>query len=250
MQKTLLGVFTEQSDVEEAVDKLKANGLNVKDFSIVMKNRREAEDLGEDTGADVASSALAGATTGAAVGGLAGLLVGTVLPGLGGFLIGGPIGAALGLSGAAATTVSGAATGALAGGLIGALMGLGLSREDAQHYESRVQEGAILLIVPTDEEKLGFVRNVFNEYNASDVKTIMQDSSDESHTISRSSSRDDHSHAHQQYATMGAKGGKSSSGKSTSSQRHSSKNSSHEGKGWHGDSAGHAKAGRGQRTKK
>lgn len=250
MKKTLLGVFTERTDVEESIEKLKANGLDVKDFSIVMKDKKEAEELGDDTGADVASSALAGATTGAAVGGLAGLLAGTVLPGLGGFLIGGPIGAALGLTGAAATTVSGAATGALAGGLIGALMGLGLSKEDAELYESRVQEGAILLIVPTAEEKLSFVQNIFNEYNASDVKTIMQDRSDESHTTSRRSSSSDynqsHSHGHQ-FATMGAKGGKSSTKETKSSRSH--KSTTHEGRGWHGEPSGHAKAGSSKKSK-
>lgn len=248
MTKTLLGVFQDRTDVEEAIDKLQANGLNPKDFSIVMKDKREAEDIGEDTGADIANSALAGATTGAAVGGIAGLLAGTVLPGLGGFLIGGPIGAALGLTGAAATTLSGAATGALAGGLIGALMGLGLSEEDAEHYQLRVREGAILLIVPSSEEKLSFVNNVFNEYNASDIKTISQTDDDEFRTPRRTSSRSSYSsHTHQQhYATMGVKGGKSTRASSRLPKRSTS---SHEGRGWHGDSAGHAKAGRGQSAK-
>lgn len=235
MTKTLIGVFEERSDVEEAIDKLKSNGLNAKDFSIVMKDRRAADDIGEDTGAEVAEGALAGATTGAAIGGITGLLAGTVLPGLGGFLIGGPIGAALGLSGAAATTVSGVATGAVAGGLIGALMGLGLSREEAKHYERRVREGAILLMVPAPNEKVSFVKNVFNEYNASDVKTILpQDMQDTSHMGSQEKRRRSDYHQHKQYyATVGAKGGKAK----------------HSGKGWHGDPAGHAKAGRGKKVK-
>lgn len=236
MTKTLIGVFDERSDVEEAVDKLKANGLNVKDFSIVMKDRDEAEDLSEDTGTSVSESAFAGATTGAAVGGLAGLLAGTVIPGLGGFLIGGPLGAALGLSGAAATTVSGAATGALAGGLIGAFMGLGLSREEAEHYESRVREGAILLIVPSPGDKVDFVNNVFNEYNATDIKSISQSDMQVTPTTRKHTTtgqqHQSHEHMHQ-YATVGTKGGKAK----------------HPGRGWHGDPTGHAKAGRGKKAK-
>ncbi len=240
MTKTLLGVFTEKSDVEEAIAKLQANGLDSKDFSIVMKDHKEAEEMGNDTGANVTESAIAGATTGAAVGGIAGLLAGTVLPGLGGFLIGGPIGAALGLTGAVATTVSGAATGAIAGGLIGALMGLGLSKEDAEHYETRIQEGAILLIVPTHDTKVSFVQDVFNEYHASDIKTIAQSSDTRETTTSRSTQDSDYQ-SHQQahhFATMGAKGGKTTS-----------ETSSDDGQGWHNDSTEHAKAGKGEKIK-
>jgi hypothetical protein len=239
MKKTLIGVFTDRTDIEEAIDKLKSNGLNPKEFSIVMKDKRVANDIGDDTGADVAGSAFAGATTGAAVGGIAGFLAGTVLPGLGGLFIGGPIGAALGLTGAVATTVSGATTGALAGGLIGALMGMGLSEEDAHTYESHVRDGAILLIVPTTERKIAFVRNVFSEYNASDVKMIDESSDTGARTSTRRSSDRNHymSRTHEythQYATIGVKGGKSSS---------------KSGRGWHGDPQGHAKAGRGKKVK-
>ncbi|MBA3723368.1 MAG: general stress protein [Candidatus Levybacteria bacterium] len=242
MTKTLLGVFTEKSDVEEAIEKLQANGLDTKDFSIVMKDAKEAKDISDDTGANVAGGALSGATTGAAIGGIAGFLAGTVLPGLGGFLIGGPIGAALGLTGAAATTVSGAATGAIAGGLIGALMGLGLSKEDAEHYETQVKEGAILLIVPTQDAKVSFVNDVFNQYHASDIKTIAQSSDTIGKTTNSSTNDSDYQNqSHQQthhFATMGAKGGKTTK-----------KTSSHDGRGWHDDSTEHAKAGKGEKIK-
>src|SRR4051812_7629024 len=121
MSKIILGVFSDRQDAESAIQKLEAEDYDPKDMSIVMRDQRNAKDISENTGVDdVMSGATAGAGTGAVVGGIAGFLAGTVLPGLGGFLIGGPIGAALGLSGAAATTVSGVTTGAVAGGLIGA----------------------------------------------------------------------------------------------------------------------------------
>jgi len=66
---------------------------------------------------------------------------------LGGLLIGGPLVAALGLTGVVATTVSGAVTGAVAGGLIGALVGLGLPKEDAEYYNEAIEKGGILLAV-------------------------------------------------------------------------------------------------------
>lgn len=234
MKKTLLGVFDNREHVEEAIDKLHAYGLNPKDFSIVMKDRKEAQDISKDTGSSVGEGALAGATTGAAIGGITGLLAGTVLPGLGGLLIGGPIGAALGLSGAAATTVSGAATGAVAGGLIGALMGMGLSEDEAEMYEAHVREGAILLIVPVNDTQMRFARDVFAETNAMDVKTI--DLTDEtSQTTTTRSSKHDSGH----FAHAGAKGGSAARQKSSKG----------DGRGWHGDPQGHAKAGKGQHVR-
>jgi hypothetical protein len=205
MAKTIIGIFYNRVDVEAAMDKFEAEGLNPKDISIVMKDTSTAEDIGDDTGAHVVGGAASGIATGAVIGGLAGLLAATIVPGLGGFLIGGPVGAALGLTGAAATTVSGVATGAVAGGLIGALMGLGLQREEAEYYEGRVKEGAILLAVPALDDQLSWVREVFDECNAADVKVITQPREEiaEGPRFARHHYDDTRS-----YATMGAKGGR------------------------------------------
>ena len=228
MTATILGIFTERSHVEDAIDRLKTDGYKPEDISIVMKDTREVSDIGEDTGADVAGGAVSGATTGAVIGGLAGLLAGTIIPGLGAFLIGGPIAAALGLGGAAATTVSGAATGAVAGGLLGALMGLGLSRDEAEVYESRLKEGAILLAVPVRAGEETQVTRIFEEYNASDIKVVApaeEKYSEPDVSFGESSS---------QYAAFGAKGGKSTD----------------KGKGWHGESEEHAEARKGRKPRK
>jgi hypothetical protein len=240
MTKTVLGIFQERADVEKAIDKFKSEGFKPEDFSIVMKDTKEAESIGDNTGANVAGGAVSGATTGAVVGGIAGLLAGIAIPGLGAFLIGGPIAAALGLTGAAATTVSGAATGVVAGGLLGALMGMGLPREDAEYYEGRVKEGAILLAVPTRENQLELVMTIFDDSNASDVKTISQEAAAEDRDMStkrHTSQETNRSYAH---AQMGAKGGKvAGAGRSSS-----------KGKGWHGDSKEHATAAKSKSVKK
>src|SRR5437764_731541 len=81
----------------------------------------EARDLIDTTGAGDMSGegAAVGAVSGAAVGTLVGLaLVGSslVLPGVGTFLVGGPLAAAL----------TGAGIGAASGGVIGALVGTGI----------------------------------------------------------------------------------------------------------------------------
>lgn len=172
MVDTVIGIFDDRGDAEHAVDELKANGYNPKDISIVMKDVGEGKMLAKDTGADVAGGAASGAATGALVGGLAGLVASMMIPGLGAFFIGGPIAAALGLTGAAASTASGAATGALAGGLLGALTGLGLSEDDARMYETRVNEGGILIAVPTRQGETSTVERILKNTNADNIKMI------------------------------------------------------------------------------
>jgi hypothetical protein len=175
LQKTVIGVFSDSDDAEDAIETLRDEDYNPKDISIVMQNAREGEVIANNTGASVADGAATGATTGAVLGGIAGLLIGIgaiAIPGIGAILIGGPLAAALGLSGAAATTVSGAATGALAGGLLGALMGLGVPEEDARVYENRVKAGGILVAVPARPGEEGDVESVLEENGADTIRTL------------------------------------------------------------------------------
>lgn len=169
---TVLGIFNDQQNAEDVINELETRGYNPKEMSIVMRNSADAKNMAENTGADVAEGAVSGATTGAIVGGLAGLLGAFVLPGLGAFLIGGPIAAALGLTGAAASTISGVATGAVAGGLLGALMGFGLPKEEAEVYERHINEGGILVAVPASSKQSREVKGLFEEYDAQQVRVL------------------------------------------------------------------------------
>ncbi len=210
MTKTVLGIFTERMDAEEAINKLKDDGYDPKDISIVMRDKAQGDKLAEETGSDVVGGAVSGATTGALLGGLAGLLASFAIPGLGAFFVGGPIASALGLTGVAATTTSGAATGALAGGLIGALTGLGLTEDEARLYEERVKEGAILVAVlaRTGDERI--VEQIIADCNASDVKVIAQDreATEKFTTLTNDRLTNDDAYHHHSYA--GAKGGSTS----------------------------------------
>ncbi len=219
MNKTIIGIFHDRGDAEEVVDTLKTQGFDAKDISIVMKDTTEAQAMRDNTGTNVTDGAVSGAATGAVVGGIAGLLAGIVLPGLGAFLIGGPIAATLGLGGAAATTVSGVATGAVAGGLLGALMGLGLTHDEAKNYETQVNDGAILLAVPVREEQEDAVQQVFDEYNASDVRTVDQ----QQQNVQRTTPQREYAYNENQYATMGAKGGETGHASKKSRKSHTGK---------------------------
>ena len=174
MTTIVLGVFDNRTQAEKAINDLGNSGFNSKDISIVMKDTVEGQHMADSTGANMAEGAVSGAATGGVIGGIAGLLMGIgaiTIPGLGPLLIGGPIAAALGLTGAAATTVTGAATGAVAGGLLGALMGLGLPKEKAEVYQQRIEQGAILLAVPTTGNESN-AKNILETSGASDVTTL------------------------------------------------------------------------------
>lgn len=200
MTQTIFGIFNDQEDVEEAITELRAQGFKPKDISILMQDRTQAQEISTNTGTDVTGGAASGATTGALIGGLAGFLASIALPGIGAFFIGGPIAAALGITGAAASTVSGATTGAVAGGFLGALMGFGLNENDAKHYESRVRDGAILVAVPALEDEADIVKEIFDEYDASDIKTITNKEETRARAVSE--------REYAQHSYAGAKGGK------------------------------------------
>ena len=174
MASTVLGIFLNQVNAEDAVSKLENLGYNPRDISIVIKDKTLAQEFSSDTGTSMVGGALSGATVGGAIGVLAGLLAATTLPGLGVFFIGGPIAAALGFAGTAATAVSGAVTGAAAGGLIGALTGLGLSNDDAKIYEESIKQGGILLAVPARLGEEEEVRMVLADYGANQIRLVSQ----------------------------------------------------------------------------
>lgn len=176
--QTVIGVFEDKFDAEAAVDTLEQMGFNPKDVSVVVKEGAAITDERGSKGGSIAEGAVSGAATGGVLGGLAGLLVGIgvlAIPGVGAFLVGGPIAALLGLTGAAAATVSGVTTGAVAGGLLGGLIGLGIPEDAARDYEQRVREGAVLLAVPTSTP-IGEneVKKVFQDYNADQIRTIRE----------------------------------------------------------------------------
>lgn len=174
MTETIIAVFPNRTDAESVLARLESAGFNPKDMSLIVKDTRETV----TTTNTPAEGAVSGATTGGLIGGLAGLLVGIgaiTTPGLGAVLIGGPIAAALGLTRAAASTVTGALTGAVAGGLIGTLTGFGVPEDVARDYENVIRLGGVLLAVPATDQTRDQVRQVLQENNAEQIRTIYHD---------------------------------------------------------------------------
>ena len=142
----ILGIFTNRSKAESALNSLKASGIAETDLSYIYENK-DGEVKDAQTGQKVGDGVASGVSTGAIIGGIAGLIVANgILPGLGPVLVAGPLAAALGLSAVVASTAAGVATGVVAGGFIGALKNLGVDEKDIQLYEDYVRKGDILVI--------------------------------------------------------------------------------------------------------
>jgi hypothetical protein len=135
---TVVAVFDDRSDAQDAINALRDAGFMADDISILARDRDTAGRLAEDTGAEVAAGAATGALAGGLLGGVAGWLIGIgalAIPGIGPIVAAGPLAAALG----------GAAIGATGGGVIGALTGVGVPEDEARYYDTEFKRGGIVV---------------------------------------------------------------------------------------------------------
>lgn len=135
--RTVVGLFTDRVEAENAIRQLKDAGFTEKQIGIAMRDRDEQRQLLEDTGTTAAEGAAVGAVSGGVVGGLIGLLGSLLIPGVGPIVVGGVL----------ASTLAGAGIGAAAGGIIGALMGLGVPEVDAEHFDRGLRSGGVIVTV-------------------------------------------------------------------------------------------------------
>ncbi len=158
MAATLItGAFAEPKDADEALRELERAGYTAEELSIISHNDMlTSADYKTGEGTSKAIGA------GAIIGGLAGL-VGAVIafPAVAGLVVGGPIAAALGVTGAAA--------GAATGSLIGALTAMGLSRETATTYNEIVSEGGMIVGVSNEDGAIDEVRRIMENHGAEEV---------------------------------------------------------------------------------
>lgn len=158
--QNVVGMFETRAEAEAAIQRLRSGGVGVESISIAMKDDRQGGEpgLAEATGVhDMAEEGTAvGAVSGAAVGTLVGLyLAGAtfLLPGIGAFVLAGPLAAAL----------TGAGVGAASGGIVGALVGSGVPEHEAAHYLAGVQSGRIIVAAHVDDDRAADVRRILND---------------------------------------------------------------------------------------
>ncbi len=152
----IVGVFESRERAREAIEALQEEGFSEEDLSIVAR-----QDQGQD-GGDMTEDITQGAAWGGGLGALGGILAGAgaiAIPGIGPILAAGPLAAGL--------------TGAVAGGIAGGLIDLGIPEEAGQQFEEDVKQGRLLAIVETDDdEQVGRVQSLLEEYGADEVQSF------------------------------------------------------------------------------
>jgi hypothetical protein len=166
------GIFATRTDVERAVDALRAEGYRNTDISVLYPLNQGTKDFAHEQDSKAPEGATTGAVTGAVLGGALGWLAGIgslAIPGLGPFIAAGPIMAAL----------AGAGAGGAVGGVTGALVGFGIPEYEAKRYEGRVKDGGILLSVHCDDsEWTRKAKEILENMGATDVSSSGEASSD------------------------------------------------------------------------
>jgi hypothetical protein len=163
MARTVIGLYDQFSDAENAVSELVSAGFPRENISIVAadtegKFKTYVGEPGETVGEGITT----GAGVGAVVGGLGGLLLGLgalAIPGIGPVIAAGPI----------ATALAGAGIGAATGGLIGALVDLGVPEEQANLYAEGVRRGGNLVKVTAPEDRADEATRIMDRFNPIDI---------------------------------------------------------------------------------
>jgi hypothetical protein len=161
--KTIVGTFDDRTHAQQALHELRRSGFSEDLIGVASADRPAASGtLSEEPVAGSAGDreqsyagevATAGAATGAGVGALWGIAVlSGALPAIGPAIAGGALAAVL----------SSAAAGVAAGGLTGALIGLGIPKEEAEHYDREFRAGRTIITVQADG-RAEEVRAIFRE---------------------------------------------------------------------------------------
>jgi len=155
-KKSVFCFATSRQQADEIVDHLRSESFSKNDISVLFANQGAKTELSTTK---AGSEAVAGAGRSSFIGEplnwVAGIGV-QALPGLGPFIIAGPIIAALRAT----------AGGDIAGGLIS----LGISEPEARRYERELDNGSILLSVHTDDAgDIARTKDIFKQAGAQNI---------------------------------------------------------------------------------
>jgi hypothetical protein len=157
------GIYDDRASAERAVDHLHGLGYGRDDISVLMHDKTREKEFAEATGTHTAQGAVTGAAVGGGLGAIIAALTATgsvaAIVGTGGAatpLVAGPLAAAL----------AGLGVGGAAGGLVGALVGAGIPEHRAKQYESRLNNGGIMVGVTPKSEHRDDLQRYFTEEDA------------------------------------------------------------------------------------
>jgi uncharacterized membrane protein len=169
MKQAVICLVPTESQAEKIVESLRVAEFFPSDISILMPDTTGVRDMGHEKHSKAPEGTSVGAGAGALVGGALGWLAGIgalAIPGIGPFVAAGPIMAAL----------SGAALGAASCGVAGGLIGLGIPEWEAKQYESKLNEGNVLLSVHTEDgERVKIAEEIFKAGGARDIQLTAEE---------------------------------------------------------------------------
>jgi hypothetical protein len=163
MPKAVFCIANNEAQAISIIERLKVAGYSNNDISVLFPDKSGTRDFIHEHHTKAPEGAISGAGAGGLAGGALGWLAGLgtlAIPGLGPFIVAGPLMAAL----------SGAAVGATIGGVAGTLIGLGIPEFEAKRYEGKVKAGNLLLSVhakTTEQEKEA--KDIFQTFHAQDI---------------------------------------------------------------------------------
>lgn len=169
-ERTVSAIFKEREQIDNVVRRLLDRGISRDDISVIGKNfHSETKISGFITKKDVILGGLRqGGIFGSIFGSALALLTGVgvlFVPFVGTVVAAGPIGAAL--LGAA----SGAIAGAAGGGLISAFVALGMPKEKAAVYQTRIEAGDFMVAAHVPSNKSGEIQMLLESAGGEEVHT-------------------------------------------------------------------------------
>jgi hypothetical protein len=170
MAKSVFALVQDADRAGEVLKALQGRGIFSDNVSVLFADKRQTRDF-----AKVHSTHTEGAAEGATVGSVVGSALGVtaflgslVVPGLGIFMVSGPL-----------MVLFGAMAGAAIGGLGGALRGLGLPSAVAEFYAHQVQDGRVLMAVDSDTmQGLESARQVLTDLGGDEIYATVQADAD------------------------------------------------------------------------
>lgn len=163
-QTTVVGVFSDRQQAQSAVRALKDSGFREDQIGLASSSQ-DAEDSSGTASADnsfVGEGAMTGLAAGAGLGALWGLgVLSGILPVIGPAIAGGTL---------AGILLSNAAVGAAAAGLAGLLTGMGVSKEDADYYETEMHAGRTIVTVDAGTRRAEAF-SIIQQHGGYDVST-------------------------------------------------------------------------------
>jgi uncharacterized protein (TIGR02271 family) len=158
---TVVGVFRDRDEARKATRALKDAVFTESQIGVAGGRYSDEGDEDQEGETYAGEGAATGVATGAGLGALWGLgILAGVLPAIGPAIAGGTLAAIL----------SSAAAGAAAAGLAGALIGMGLSKEEAEYYESELHAGRPIVTVEAGARRDEAVR-IMHEYGGYDMSS-------------------------------------------------------------------------------